>query len=292
VTDASWTFAALTERFDGALDGPAWDGGGVLFCCPSRNEIQRWDAATGACSRVRHPTVRIRGLAFDRRGRLFAAQARARRVVWLSAEGGTYYLNAMLDGQRHNDPQDLVVDGRGRIWFTDRYTDDSIPGPVGYPPLGHQSVLRLAERDRADNPGPDDSGLGEWSLERVTFDTVAPGGIALALDDATLYVVDAIDGLGLVKAYPLAGDELGAPRVLHRCDDGERAGGACIDADGNVVVAVAHGDDGHLAVVDPQVGLAAVVDVPEPPTNVCTGGPDGRTLFVTTASGLLLAATP
>jgi gluconolactonase len=189
---------------------------------------------------VRHPTVRIRGLAFDRDGRLFAAQSRARRVVWLSSDGGTYYLNAMLGDRRHNDPQDLVVDDAGRIWFTDRYTDDSIPGPVGYPPLEHQSVLRLTERDR-----PAGGGIGDWTVERMTFDTAAPGGIALS-------------------------------------------------PDGNVVVAVARtGDDvsGRVVVIDPSGAVVSAIDVPEPPTNVCAGGADGTTLFVTTRTGRLYAAT-
>ena len=115
---------------------PAWRG---------RNEIHRWDAATGAASVVRSATNRTRGLALGGDGRLFGAQSRARRVMWLSADGAAFYLEAMLDGERHNDPQDLVVDAESRVWFTDRHTDSTIPGPVGYPPMAHNSVLRLTE---------------------------------------------------------------------------------------------------------------------------------------------------
>ena len=141
----SLTFSPLGPGLDEALDGPAWDGGGLLFCVPGRNEIHRWDETTGATSVVRSATNRTRGLALGGDGRLFGAQSRARRVMWLSADGGAFYLEAMLDGERHNDPQDLVVDAGSRVWFTDRHTDSTIPGPVGYAPLAHNSVLRLEE---------------------------------------------------------------------------------------------------------------------------------------------------
>jgi gluconolactonase len=284
-------FERLVDDFGDVLDGPVWDGAGVLFCCPGRNAIHRWDAHTRTCALVRHPTVRIRGLAFAPDGRLFAAQSRARRVVLLSDDGGTYYLNAMLDGRRHNDPQDLVVDRAGRIWFTDRHTDDSIPGPVGYPPLEHQSVLRLTEHDR-----PGDGRLGDWALERMTFDTCAPSGIALSPDEATLYVVDRDSAAerSRLKAYRVtATGRLGPPRVLHEFDGETSAAGMCVDRRGQIVVTTSHaGGGGALVVFAVGGSVQTRLPVDDAPTNCCYGGFGGATLFVTTGDGRLLAAAP
>ena len=52
-----------------------------------------------------------------------------------------------------------------------------------------------------------------------------------------------------------------------------------IDADGRVVVALP--GSSAIAVVDTD-GAMAIIEMPGPmPTNVCFGGPDGRTVFVT-----------
>lgn len=279
-------------RFDDILDGPVWDGSGLLFCCVRRSEVHRWDATTGDTVLFRHATVRTRGLAFAPDGRLYAAQSRARRVVWLTDDGGTYYLNATLDGQRHNDPQDLVIDGAGRIWFSDRYTDDSIPGPVGYRPLPHFSVLRLRELAR-----PDAGGLSEWELERMTFDTTSPGGIAMSRDEQTLYVADGAGSTSdpsRLKAYLIGqSDNLGSPTVLHEFADGERAAGMCTDALGHIVVTVVAGAPdrtGSVVTFDSAGDLVESHDLPDIPTNCCFGAAELRTLFITTAGGQIYAS--
>ena len=291
------TFSPVGPGLGEALDGPAWDGGGLLFCVAGRNEIRRWDETTGATSVVRSATNRTRGLALGPDGRLFGAQSRARRVMWLSADGGAFYLEAMLDGERHNDPQDLVVDAGSRVWFTDRHTDSTIPGPVGYPPLGHNSVLRLEET------GPRGAGTsgtgtaGGWRLERMTFDTTGPGGIALSPDEGTLYVIDGLDAPAAatsLRSYAI--DEaglLGPGALLHSFAPGDLVGGLCTDALGRVHVAVqaAAGDAiGRIDVLSPSGALAESHPLQASPTNCCFGGEGSAEPFVTTAEGVLLAA--
>ena len=294
------TFSAVGPELDEALDGPAWDGGGLLFCVAGRNEIHRWDETTGATSVARSATNRTRGLALGGDGRLFGAQSRARRVMWLSADGGAFYLEAMLDGERHNDPQDLVVDADSRVWFTDRHTDSTIPGPVGYPPLAHNSVLRLEETGsgRTGTSGTRTSGTaGGWRLERMTFDTTGPGGIALSPDERTLYVIDGLDapaGAASLRSYTVDGAGLLGPgALLHSFAPGERVGGLCTGARGRIHVAVraAAGDaTGRIDVLGPSGGLAESHPLEASPTNCCFGGEGSAKLFVTTAEGVLLAA--
>ena len=293
----SLTFSPLGPGLDEALDGPAWDGGGLLFCVPGRNEIHRWDETTGATSVVRSATNRTRRLALGGDGRLFGAQSRARRVMWLSADGGAFYLEAMLDGERHNDPQDLVVDADSRVWFTDRHTDSTIPGPVGYPPLAHNSVLRLTE-SLPRGTGTSSAGTASgWRLERMTFDTTGPGGIALSPDERTLYVIDGLDApaaAASLRSYAIDGAGLLGPgALLHSFAAGELVGGLCTDALGRIHVAVraaAGVATGRIDLLGPSGELLESHPLEASPTNCCFGGEGSVRLFVTTAEGVLLAA--
>jgi gluconolactonase len=284
--------------FDGRLDGPVWDGSALLVCRVDGNEILRFDPATGSTTRLRHSTSGTRGLAIDREGRLYGAQTKSRRVVWYEAGGATSYLEAMLDGRRHNDPQDLALDREGRIWFSDDWTPDSVGGPVGWPPLGHQSVLRLTRVAATAD------GIGDWRLERMTTDTIAPAGVTIAADDRTLFVIDRGDRetSPTLRAYPINADGLGAASVLHAFTpdpDPDRRptgpGGLAIDPDGRLLVAVGPGldpDGPGLVAFDAAGGRIGHHPLPgRQPTSCAVGGPDGRTLFVTTAEGDLLAAT-
>ena len=60
----AWTFEQIGSPFDDTLDGPVWDGEGLLFCRVLNNEILRWDAATGDISVFRRFTARTSALAF------------------------------------------------------------------------------------------------------------------------------------------------------------------------------------------------------------------------------------
>lgn len=280
------------QRFEDGLDGPAWDGSGLLFCVPRRNEIRRWDEGSREIALARWATVRTRGLAFAPDGRLYGAQARARRVMWFADDGASYFLNATLDGQRHNDPQDLVVDSGGRIWFTDHYAEESIPGPVGYPPMPHSSVLRLVERKRRN-----DRVAGEWTLERMTFDTTAPSGIALAPDHRTLYVADRSTSepvVSTLKAYKISRQGvLGPPKVTRKFPIGQHAGGLCVDRHGEIAIAISTGENtGCIVIVDADGAVQHEIELADRPTNCCLGGPQNATLFVTTEGGQLYRSEP
>jgi gluconolactonase len=281
--------------FGGRLDGPVWDGQALLFCRVEANEIHRFDPVTGLTTRLRHSTSATRGLAFGPDGRLFGAQARSRRVVWYEAGGATFYLNAMLDGGRHNEPQDLVVDAAGRIWFSDDWTEESVIGPVGWPPLDHCSVLRLRQTAETEDR------IGTWVVERMTVDTQAPRGLALSADQSSLYVVDRGDGTAVpatLRAYPIADAGLGQVSVivdfgLANGDDGPH--GLAVCANGRLAVAVGRLSDARgpaVEVYDTDGQLLQRLDVGGGvPTNCAFGGPGLRTLYVTTSDGHLVETT-
>ena len=82
----------------------------------------------------------------------------------------------MLDGNRHNTPNDLAIDRKGRIWLTD--PNRRIPNEGRE--IDHSSVLRL---------DPDPNAEGGWTLQRMTHGTSALNGLLMSLDERTLYLI-------------------------------------------------------------------------------------------------------
>jgi gluconolactonase len=199
-------------------------------------------------------------------------------------------LGLHLDGARHNNPHDLAVDGKGRVWFSDPYSALPLRGPQIYPPLDHCSILRLD----IDKP------VGEWDVRRMTDDTLEPRGLAFSPDAATLYVTDSpaapTDSCQL-RAYLVKDDGgLGPAVTLHTFSTdyrGKHRGGAgmCVDSDGNIIVTaggVACGPGPMIYVFAPSGQPLESHPVPaDAPTNCTFGGKDLATLFVTTADGNL-----
>ncbi|MCC6887227.1 MAG: SMP-30/gluconolactonase/LRE family protein [Hyphomicrobiales bacterium] len=286
----AWNFERIGADFGDVLDGPAWDGSGLLFCKVVTSEILRYDPATGQVSRFRPHTLRTSGLAFGRDGELYGAQSGARRVIWFKRDGSAAYLNLKLGGARHNHPHDLTTDSRNRIWFSDPYSELRTRGPQIYPLLDHCSVLRLDY----------DTQRREWSIRRMTYDTVEPRGLALSPDETTLYVSDSspsADCLRQLKAYPIRDDgTLGPATVLHTFGADHRgvhrgSFGLCVDNAGNIVAAAGSNRSGPGAMIYVFAPSGQVIEshpVPaEAPTNCAFGGPDLGTLYVTTEDGSL-----
>ncbi len=120
----------------------------------------------------------------------------------------------------------------------------------------------------------------DLSVTVVLRDVTISNGLAWSADGATMYYIDT--PTQRVDAFDVADDgTLQARRPVVRLDDGF-PDGMCIDADGCLWVAVWGGSAVHR--FDPDGTLRAVVEVDAPQvSSCCLGGPDGRTLFVTTS---------
>ena len=185
-----------------------------------------------------------------------------------------------------------MVDGKGRIWFSDPHSELRTRGPQIYPLLDHCSVLRL------DFEAPP----REWVVRRMTQDTVEPRGLALSPDERTLYVADSptsAKGTRELKAYPINEDgTLDLAKTLHTFGADYRgphrgAAGMCTDADGNILVTAGSTKSGPGPMVYVFAPSGQVIEshvIPaEAPTNCTFGGADLGTLFVTTEDGSLFA---
>src|SRR5207237_1298281 len=219
--------------------------------------------------------------------RLFGCQSGSRRIVRFNEDGSASPVRARLDGQLHNCPDDLVIDRRGRIWFSDPHDPEPPRGPDCRPFLDHQSVLRLEQTD-------DDDG---WRLQRMTADTRCPRGVALSLDERTLYVADSEDdpgGVHEIRAYSVPDDgPMGSGRVLFSLGpeyagvDGLRLGPA-----GHLLACVAaRSGPGAICVIATDGNLLEAHRLPEgQPTSCAVGGPERDVIYVTTAEGHLFRA--
>lgn len=276
----AWEFVRAAGPFT-FTEGPAWTSDALLFTDIRSSRIMRYTPADGAWVEAYGNTGEANGLTLDRENRLYVCEGGGRRVARYDADGSRVTLADRFEGRRLNSPNDVVVDDRGRVWFTDpRYGDRSDME------LDHDSVYRL-------DPQPD----GAWAITRVTFDTTRPNGLAFAPDYRTLYVAEsppAPDGRRQLRAYPVNPDgSLGDHRVLHDFGPHRGIDGMRVDAEGFIVAAcgwTASGPGPRVAVFSPDGQVVANHPTPANPTNCCFGGPDLRDLYVTGYDGALYRA--
>src|SRR5436305_15162184 len=110
------------------LEGPALDQHGNLFFSDIfGNRIYRL-TPEGALSVFRADSGRTNGNTFDAQGRLISCEGAEqgpggrRRIVRTELEtGAVEVLTERFQGTRYNSPNDVCVDTRGRVWFTDPY---------------------------------------------------------------------------------------------------------------------------------------------------------------------------
>ena len=167
----SWDFELVAGPYGGTTEGPAWDGQALLFTDIPNSRIMRYDPVTGDCTEYRTGTNGTNGLNFDAQGNLYGCSGGGRRILRFEPDGSATPLPHLLDGRRHNRPNDLAIDRKGRIWFT----DPSGQIPADERELDHASVLRL---------DPDPAAQGGWTLQRMTFDTFAPNGLLFSQTNA------------------------------------------------------------------------------------------------------------
>jgi len=284
----AWHFEVLLEPI-GLTEGPVWDGRFLFFTNIVNSRIFRYDPEGGEFTVWREGTNEANGLMLDANGVINACEGGGRRMVQYPDGGETIVLCADFEGSRLNSPNDLAIDSRGRVWFTDpRYGDfrDDME-------LDHESVYRL-------DPQPD----GSWSPVRVTYDTTAPNGLLLSPDEETLYVAQSKNGEGQKRelwAYPIVegGPEegsriVGDHEVLHNFYPHRGVDGMCLDVDGNIVATAGWGVSGPGGMIYVFAADGRVLEThPVPcdsPTNCAFAGPDLRDLYVTSTEGNLLRA--
>lgn len=272
-------------------EGPVYDGKQFLyFSNVAANQICRFDVKTSEFSVFRENTNAANGLEFDHRGRLIACEGGMNdegRVVRIEVGVGQVAVVTNLayqfDGHLLGAPNDLVIDSKGRIYFTSRLANtDPAAGNVN-------SVYRI-----------DPDGKVDRILHAPDIDM--PNGIELSPDEKTLYLVES-DGREnksrCIRMYDLQPDgSVANGRKLIDFYPGRSGDGMCVDREGNLYIAAGLHKTRKTSetldtkpgihVVTPAGKLVAFVQTPEDTiTNCCFGGKDGKTLYVTCARHLI-----
>ena len=281
-----WKFELLMKP-SGITEGPVWDGEHLYFTQIRANRILRYDPKNGAIAEWRAGTNRTNGLAHDAQGRLFGCCSGGRSILRFDADGRNTVVADRVDGKRLNTPNDLAIDRKGRIWFTNPINEGNWDNDKEPRELDNQSVLRA-------DPQKD----GAYTVKRVTFDNTQPNGILMSKDQGTLYVAESNYSKGIareLRAYPIREDgSLGVYSTLFTWGEDAKGvhrgiDGMCFDADGNIVATngwEVSGPGPMITVFSPTGRVLEMHPVPaNRPTNCCFGGPDMTTLFVTTVEG-------
>ncbi len=274
---STWMFEAVGGVF-GFTEGPVWDGRGVLFVDMRASRIMRYEPVTGEVALFAEQTNEANGLTIDAAGRVYACESGARRIVRYDPDGSRVVLADAYEALALNSPNDIALDRQGRIWFTDpRYGDRETMA------LSHESVYRL-----------DPAGNDDYTITRVTFDTMRPNGLAFSPDEETLYVAESpppLEGVRQLRAYPVRPDgSLGEARVLHEFGQHRGIDGMRVDDQGNIVAVAGWAVSGpgpRIVVFASDGSILEEHPMPAEPTNCCFGDADARTLYVTAKDGRL-----
>jgi gluconolactonase len=287
-----------TEAANGSGgEGPAWHPTlGVLTS--GTEHIYQLDS-TGQ-SRIYRKDAGTNGLLFDRQGRLLACEPVRRRVTRTEADGRITVLAERYDGHRFNQPNDLTVDSRGRIYFSDpQYGDRKGMEMVDDKGRTVEGVYRI------DPDGKVTRILGR-ELER-------PNGVLVSAGHRYLYVADnnnnTLGGARKLWRFDLRPDgtvAVASRKLQFDWGTGRGPDGVKEDQRGRLFVAAglhkpnppfepAVDKKGGIYVLSPAGKLLRFLPVPtDEVTNCAFGGSDLKTLYITGGGTLysIRTATP
>jgi len=250
---------AAVEKLAGGFsftEGPAADiEGNVYFTDIPNNRIHKW-SVDGKVSVYKEDTGGANGLFFTEGGDLLACSGGRGVVVRIDKDKDIYVLADKFRGKKFNSPNDLWIDPQGGVYFTDpRY------GSRENLPQSCEGVYFIRQS-------------GE--VMRVVDDMVRPNGVIGTADGKRLYIAD--HGGGKTWVYDIKRDGTLSNKKLF-VEKG--SDGMTIDEDGNIYLTT-----DAVEVFNDKGELVERIEVPERPANVCFGGRDGKTLFITARTGL------
>lgn len=252
---ANLTLVAAEYKF---TEGPAVDkNGDIYFTDQPNNRIIKWTASDNSVSVYMEDAGRANGLYIDHDGSLLACADEKFELWRIDKAKKPTVLVDEFQGQKLNGPNDLWVDAKGGIYFTDPY----------YQRPYWERKEKEIEKERVYYLTPD---MNE--LRIVVDDLVQPNGIIGTPDGKMIYIAD----IGDKKTYSFTISENGdlSNKTLFTEMGSD---GMTIDNQGNVYLT------GNGVTVFNKKG-EEILQIPVPQkwtANVTFGGPSQNILFIT-----------
>jgi gluconolactonase len=270
VVRAGTKVQVIKAGFQGTEGPIGLPDGSLIFTETQANRITKIDK-DGNTSMFLENTNGSNGLAFDAKGRLISVQTTPgqTKIGVISPKGSEAVITDNFDGKPYGRPNDLVVDKKGGVYFTD-------PGPN--PPAQGETAppAPLAPAVYYVPPGGKAAKVAE-GIER-------PNGIQLSRDERTLYVNNT-NGEYLL-AFDINSDgtlknrrNFAKYQSLTKNAAGATVSGAdgiAIDNDGRLYIATS----GGVEVFSEKGETLGIIPLSRAPQNLAFAGPDKKTLYV------------
>ncbi|MGI8990558.1 MAG: SMP-30/gluconolactonase/LRE family protein [Bryobacteraceae bacterium] len=274
----------------GAREGPSWDPASSALYYVGGNRVMR-RTMDGKVEVFRDNAPGANGSLVDPQGRVLVCEAGGRRVTRMEKDGSLTILADNYEGKKLNSPNDLSMDSKGRVYFTDprygRMDDMEMKDEAGTP---IEAVYRI------DAPG---------KIARLTTHEVErPNGIFVSAGDRYLYIADnynnRIGGARKIYRFDLKPDGAIVPdsrKTIFDWKNGRGPDGFRMDQKGRFYVAAGLNKASEFETTDEFKGgiyilsregkLIEFVPFPKDETTNCAfGGPDLKTLFATAGGQL------
>ena len=256
--------AVLTKLSDqySFTEGPAADKkGNIYFTDQPNNRIMKW-SVYGKLSVFMENAGRANGLYFDHAGNLLACADEKNEIWKIDQNKNITVMVNNFEGKRLNGPNDLWVDPKGGIYFTDPF----------YKRDYWIRTSKEIEKESVYYLSSDKS-----KIISVDDELVKPNGIIGTSDGKMLYVADI--GANKTYSYTINNDGSLGKKTLFTESGSD---GMTMDASGNIYLT-----GKGVTVFNPKGEKIAHIDVPEPWTaNVCFGGKKFKTLFITASKSV------
>jgi gluconolactonase len=246
-------------------EGPVGTADGGLYFSDIRANLTYHLDPSGKITMVREHTNGSNGLALTRDGSLLAAEGDGKKISRWSRDWRGTMLTESFDGKPFLAPNDLIVDAKGGIYFTDPGPRPLVPGRkayVFYLPAGTKQPLLVEDQ------------------------IVRPNGLTLTNDRKTLIVDDTVgDTVFAFDVQPDGTVKNKRPFArLHDTPTGKESGadGLALDREGRVYITTVSG----VQVFDSAGQYLGTIRVSRQPANVAFSGPDKRILYITAREGL------
>ncbi|MDP2981798.1 MAG: SMP-30/gluconolactonase/LRE family protein [Candidatus Latescibacter sp.] len=255
-------------------EGPTWIRGKLYFSSMGYDEKWTGDPAVSATVEMDpNGTYRYisRGIETNgtfplHNGNLAVCDMYGHRVIEMSTKGEIMRTIAdKWDGKRIDGPNDLCVDTKGGVYFTD---PQILPPPYMQPGKSVFYVKPNGEVIRMVPPGV---------MEK-------PNGLTLSPDNKVLYVNNThvnymmaydVNADGTLSNGRKFGNILVTPEIMDQKSINPQTDGLKTDEKGNVYITTIMG----VQIFSPKGEFVGLIHYPLMPVNCCFGGDDGKTFY-------------